>query len=74
MQTNVGLPCARYQFFFFHFFLQSHLRHMEVPGPGFKIRAAAVAYITATATPDPRHVHDLHYSLQQYQILNPLTH
>ena len=30
------------------------------------------AYATATAMPDPSHVCDLHWSLQQHQILNPL--
>jgi len=35
------------------------------------IRAAA--YTTATATPDPSLVYDLYHSLQQCQILNPLS-
>ena len=38
-----------------------------------RIRAAAGAYTTATATPDPRYICDLRYSLQQCWILNPLS-
>ena len=29
------------------------------------------AYVTATATPDPSRVYDLHHSSRQRQILNP---
>ena len=36
---------------FFFSFLQLHLRHVEVPGPG--VRAAAVAYATSMAILDP---------------------
>ena len=56
----------------FFFFLLSHLWHMKVPGPGGPTGAAAEAYITATATSDPSHICDLHCSLWQCQILNPL--
>ena len=31
------------------------------------------AYTTATATPDPSHVSNLHYSSWQHWILNPLS-
>ena len=37
-----------------------------------QIGAAAEAYVTATATPDPSHICDLHRDLQQLQTLNPL--
>ena len=32
-----------------------------------------VPYTTATAAPDPSRIFDLHHSLQQRQILNPLS-
>ena len=38
-----------------------------------QIRAAAETYTTATATQDPSCICDLHHSLWQYQILNPLN-
>ena len=38
-----------------------------------QIRAAAEAYATATATLGPSHICDLCCSLQQCQILNPLS-
>ena len=38
-----------------------------------QIGATAVAYDTAMAIPDPSHSWDLHHSLQQCQILNPLS-
>ena len=40
---------------------------------GGQIRAAAEAYTTAMATLNPSHIHDLHCSLQQRQIFNPLS-
>ena len=56
-----------------HFvFLGPHLQHMEVPRLGVKSELQLQAYATATATQDPRGVCDLHHSLQQCQILNPL--
>ena len=33
----------------------------------------SLAYTTATATPDPSHICDLHHSSQQHQILSPLS-
>ena len=38
-----------------------------------QIAARATAYATARATPDLSHIHNLHHSLWQHQILNPLT-
>ena len=38
-----------------------------------RIRAAASAYATAMATPGLSHIWDLHHSLWQYWILNPLS-
>ena len=36
------------------------------------MEAAATAYATATATPDPSRICDLHHSMPQRQILNPM--
>ena len=44
---------------------------MEVPRLGFK--SELPAYATATATPDPSRVCDLHHSLRQHGIHNPLS-
>ena len=46
---------------------------MEVPGPGVKLEPQLLAYIRATAMPDPSHICDLHHSSWQCQILNPLS-
>ena len=51
---------------FFVLFLGLHLQPMEVPRLGVESELQLPAY-TGTATPDPC------YSLQQRQILNPLT-
>jgi len=55
--------------FFFFFFIG---RHMEVPRLGVESELQLLAYTTATATPGPSHICDLHYSSWQHQILNPL--
>ena len=61
-------------FCFFFVFLGQHPWHMEVPKLGFPIRAAAAGlHARTTATQDPSHVCDLHYSSLQHQILNPLS-
>ena len=54
-------------------FLGPHPWHMEVPRLGVKLELQLPAYATATTTPDPSCVCDLHYSSQQYQILDPLS-
>ena len=64
--------CFFNSFFSFLFFLQPHLWHMEVRGLGGKLELQLLAYTTATATPDLSYVCNLHCSLQQCQILNPL--
>ena len=46
---------------------------MEAPGLGVTSELQLQAYATATATPDPSGICDLHHSLQQCQILNPLS-
>ena len=54
----------------FFFFLGPHLWHMEVPRLGTESELQLPA--TATATPDPRRICNLHCSSQQHRILNPL--
>ena len=49
------------------------MQHMEIPRPGVKSEPQLPVYTTATATPDPSHVYDIHHSSQQLQILNPLN-
>ena len=51
-----------------------HLQPMEVPRLGVKSELQLLAYVTATATatPDPSHLCNLHHSSQQGWNLNPL--
>ena len=61
-------------FFFFSFvFLGPHSQHMEVPRLGVWLELHLPACTTATATPDPSCVCDLHHSSSQRRILNPLS-
>ena len=46
---------------------------MEVPGLGVKWELQLAAYTTAMARPDPSHICNLCWSLQQCQRLNPLN-
>ena len=46
------------------------LQHMEIPRLGVKLELRLPVYTTATATPDPSLIFDLHRSLWQHQILN----
>ena len=50
----------------FGFFPQPHLRQMEVPRLGVESELQPPGYTTATATatPDPNHICDLHHSSQ----------
>ena len=58
--------------FFSFFFSLLHLPHMEVPRLRVESELQEPAYATARATPDLSRVCDLHCSLWQLQILNPL--
>ena len=60
-------------FFKFFAFLGPYPWHMEDPRLGVKSEAQLPAYATATATWDMSHICDLHYSLQQHQIPDPLS-
>ena len=68
-----GAPSAHLSshHFLFVCFLGLHLRHMEVPRPGAE--SELLAYITATAMPDPSCICDLLHSSWQCWILNPLS-
>ena len=54
-------------------FLGLHLQHVGAPGVGVKLELQLLAYTRATATVDPSHICDVHYSSQQQWILNPLS-
>ena len=53
--------------------LGPHLRHMEVPGLGVESELQLLAHPTATAMLDSSHICNLHRSLQQNHIFNPLS-
>ena len=55
------------------FFLGRHPWHMEVPRLGVELEPQLLAYPTATAMPDLSHIYKLCSTLQQCQILNPLS-
>ena len=57
----------------FFFFLRLHLEHEEVPRLGVESELQPPAYTTATAMPHPRCICDLHQSLRQGWLLNPLS-
>ena len=46
---------------------------MEVPRLGVESELQLTAYTTATATPDPSRICNLHHSSRKRQILNPLS-
>ena len=54
------------------FFLLSHLRHTEIPRLEAEAELQLPAYTTAAA-PDMSHICNLHHSLWQHQVLNPLN-
>ena len=62
-------------FFCLFVFLGPHPWHVEVPRLEVESELQLLAYTTATATAmqDPSCVCDLHHSLRQCQILNPLS-
>ena len=57
----------------FFFSLGPHPRHTEVPRQGVQLELQLPAYTTATATPDPSRICDLHRSSGQHRVLNPLS-
>ena len=62
-------------FFFFFFFLLLRATHRAYGSSQARsgIGAQPLAYTTATTTQDLSRIFDLHCSLQQCQILNPLS-
>ena len=66
---------ARSRLLFFFFFLQLYLWHMEVPWLVVESKLQLLAYSTTTATAmqESSHIGNLCHSLQQCQILNPLS-
>ena len=50
-----------------------HLWHMEVPRLGVQSELELLAYTTATATPDPSYIFDLHHSSKQHRISKTLS-
>ena len=46
---------------------------MEVPRLGIALELEPLAYATATATPDPSCICNLHHSSEQRRIVNPLS-
>ena len=60
-------------FLIFFIFLGLHLWHIEAPRLGVQSELQPPAYTTATATPDPNHIFDLHHRSWRCQILNPLS-
>ena len=67
------LPCCTTITTVYLFFLGLHLRHMEVLRLGVKLELQLPAYAIATATRDLSNICDLCFSMQQCQILNPLS-
>ena len=70
------LKCSKtpnFLIFFFFYFLWPHLQHMEISRLGVQSELQLPAYTTATAMPDLSLVCDLHHSLWQCWILNPLS-
>ena len=67
--------CIYFIFSIIFIFLGLLLGHVEVPKLVVKSKLKLLAYAiaTATTTQDPSHICDLHHSLQQHQILNPLS-
>ena len=64
--------CALIYLFIYLFILELHSWHMLVPRLGVQSELLLPAHTTATSTPDPRHICDLHHSSRPCWILNPL--
>ena len=71
-RTSLLLARVRHHLTFFAF-LGPHPQHMEVPRLGAEAELQWPVYATATVTPGPSSVCDLHHSSQQRGVLNPLS-
>ena len=75
-EIHIKLTIVTIYFYFILFYflpLGLHPWHMEVPRLGVQSELHLLAYATAIATRDLSLVSDLHHSLWQCQILNPLS-
>ena len=72
-QPQVSSETFMYVFIYLFGVLGLHPWHMEVPRLGVLSELQLPAYTIVTAVQDLSHVCDLHHSLQQRQILNPLS-
>ena len=73
---NFGACLYLFLFYFilFYFcFLGLHLQHMKFPRVGAESEVQLPAYTTATEIQDLSCIRNLHRSLRQRQILNPLN-
>ena len=59
--------------FFFAFLGGRTLSTWKFQARGVELELQLPAYVTATATQDPSRLCDLHHSLWQHRILNPLS-
>ena len=59
-------------YLFIYLFI-AHPQHVEAPRLGVELELQLLAYATATAMPQQRHICNLHHSPWQRQILNPLS-
>ena len=74
MYSFLRLGVGNYIFFFFFFpFLWPLLLHVEVPRLGAESELNLLAYAMAIAMRDPSCICNLHHSLWQHGILNPLS-
>ena len=73
--VTIALLLYFYLFFkiCFIFSLGPQVQHMEVPRLEIESELQFLAYTTAIATQDQSRLYELHHSLQQYRILNPLS-
>ena len=69
---HISLPPFHLLSLFLFFIFLPHLQYMEVPKLGVQLELQLPAYTTATAMPNPSCICNLHWSLWQHGILNPL--
>ena len=71
--SHQGTPSFLGLFLFLFCFSWPHPQHMKVPRLGVEWELQLLTYATATATPDPRLICNLHHSSWQCRIPNPLS-
>ena len=71
--SSQNVVVVSFRIFLLFVVLGLDLWHMEVPGPGIELELQLQTYISATATRAPSCICDLHHSLGQCWILNPLV-